>query len=260
MAATTTAAITTISASMAIPPHDRPIVKLLPAPHATVTFSQHFDRYTAVVMKALRRSPIVWSLTYVVAIGACLAGIVAIHWLEPADETLTLHGVYDELGHALTALVAVIGVRALRLPVPAWSVVLGGMILDLGHVPQMLGYASALEGSTRNGSHSLAVVAFLACLGFLDRRHADVWLGIAIGATSHLWRDMGTGTVPLLWPLRETVYDTLYTRYLAVLDGTALAMIGSATLLGVQAQSKQERPREPQAIIHHRHLPEPLGR
>jgi membrane-bound metal-dependent hydrolase YbcI (DUF457 family) len=199
-------------------------------------------------------------MAQLVAGGACLGGIAAIHWLEPANETLALHGVYDELGHALTALVAAIGVRALRLPVPSWSILFGGMVLDLGHLPQLLGYASALEGSTRNGTHSLAVVALLASLGFVDRRHANVWLGIAIGATSHLWRDMGTGTVPLMWPLRETVYGTLYTRYLAVLAGMALAMIGSATLLGVHAQSRQEHSPEPRVPVHDRHLPEPFGR
>jgi membrane-bound metal-dependent hydrolase YbcI (DUF457 family) len=246
---------------MAIPPQERLIARLLITGFARgrdtlATFNRHFG----VDMDALRHLPIIRSLAYFLAIGACPGGIVAIHWLEPADETLTLHGVYDELGHALTALVAAIGVRALRLPVPSWSILVGGMILDLGHVPQMIGYASALEGSTRNGTHSLAVVALLACLGFLDRRHANVWLGIAIGATSHLWRDMGTGTVPLMWPLRETVYGTLYTRYLAVLSGMALAMVGSAALLGIHAESRRERPREPQATIHDRQLPEPFGR
>lgn len=185
----------------------------------------------------LPKSPLLRSLAYLAAISACLLAIVAIRILEPADKTLLVHGVYDELGHLLTALVAAIGVRALRLPVPLWSVLLGGVVLDLGHVLQMLGYVNALEGSTRSGSHSIAVVVLLACLGFLDRRRANIWLGIAIGAISHLWRDMGTGTVPLMWPITETVYGTLYTRYLAGLAGMATAMVGSAALLGVYSQA-----------------------
>ena len=209
-------------------------------------------------MDRLRHSPITRSLAYLAATGACLGGIVAIHWLEPAKETLALHGMYDELGHLLTALVAAIGVRALRLPVPAWSILLGGMAIDSGHVPQMLGYMHAIEGSSRNGTHSLAIVGVLACLGFLDRRHANIWLGIAIGATSHLWRDMGTGTVALMWPLRETVYGTLFSRYLAVLGGMALAMIGTATLLDIQAQ--EERRTNRPAHAPHGGLPEPFGR
>lgn len=182
-------------------------------------------------------SPLLRSLTYIFAIGICVLGLLALRQLEPIDETLTIHGVYDELGHVLTALVAAIGVRALRVPVPLWSILLGGVVLDLGHVMSMMGYVNAVEGSSRNGSHSLAVVGVLASLGFLDRRRANIWLGIAIGATSHLWRDMGTGTVALMWPITETVYGTLFSRYIAVLTGMALAMVGSAALLGVHSQA-----------------------
>lgn len=188
-------------------------------------------------MDTIRQLPPLRTLTYLVAIAVCVAGLLALRRLEPASETLTIHGFYDEVGHLLTALVAAIGIRALRLPVPIWSVLLGGMILDLGHVPQILGYVGSLEGSSRNGSHSLGVVAVLACLGFLDRRRANIYLGIAIGAVSHLWRDMGTGTVALMWPITETVYGTLYTRYIAGLTGMAVAMVGSAGLLGVHSQT-----------------------
>ena len=194
------------------------------------------------MLMSLPRSPLIRSVVYLAAIAVCMLALVAIRVLEPEDNTLLIHGVYDELGHLLTALVAAIGVRAIRLPVPIWSVLLGGIVLDLGHVLQMLGYVNALEGSTRSGSHSIAVVILLACLGFLDRRRANIWLGIAIGAVSHLWRDMGTGTVALMWPITDTVYGTLYTRYLAGLAGMAIAMVGSAALIGVHSQTvEQER-------------------
>jgi membrane-bound metal-dependent hydrolase YbcI (DUF457 family) len=135
------------------------------------------------------------------------------------------------------------GMQSLRLPVPLWSVLFGGVVLDLGHVLQMMGYVNALEGSTRSGSHSIAVVILLACMGFLDRRRANIWLGIAIGTVSHLWRDMGTGTVALMWPVAaDTVYGTLYTRYLAGLAGMAIAMVGSAALLGVHVQTVDQEP------------------
>lgn len=193
------------------------------------------------VMHMARRSPTIRSLAYLAATAVCLAGILAIRRLEPTDGSLALHGVYDEVGHLLTALAAAIGVRALRLPVPWWSILAGALVLDLGHVPGIFGYLNALEGSSRNGSHSLSVVALLACLGFLDRRHAHIWLGVAIGATSHLWRDMGTGTVALLWPIRDTVYGTLFSRYIAVLGGMALAMIGAAALLGIHTKASHDR-------------------
>jgi hypothetical protein len=191
-------------------------------------------------MDTLRRSPLLRTLTYLIAIAVCVAGLLILTRLEPANQALTIHGFYDEIGHLLTALVAAIGIRALRLPVPIWSVLMGGMVLDLGHVLGMMGYVNALEGSSRNGSHSLGVVIALACLGFLDRRRANIYLGIAIGAVSHLWRDMGTGTVALMWPVTDTVYGTLYTRYIAGLTGMAVAMVGSAGLLGVHSQTVNE--------------------
>lgn len=172
-----------------------------------------------------------------VTIGLCIIGLLFLPKLEPDHTSLTTHALYDEVGHLLTAVVAAIGVWSLRLPVPIWSILLGGVLLDTGHILSMSGLVNELEGSSRNGSHSLAVVVLLACLGFLDRRRANVWLGITIGAVSHLWRDMGTGTVPLMWPVTETVYGTLYTRYLAGLAGMAIAMVGASALLDVHAQT-----------------------
>lgn len=193
--------------------------------------------YNDMHMDALHRSPLLRSSAYLAAIAVCMLAIVTIRILEPADAALLIHGAYDGLGHLLTALVAAIGVRALHLPVPIWSVLLGGVMLDLGHLAQMTRYVDAVDGSSRSGSHSITAVIILACLGLLFPRRANVWLGIAIGAISHLWRDMGTGTVPLMWPVTETVYGTLYSRYLAGLTGMAIAMVGSGTLLAVYSQA-----------------------
>ncbi len=188
-------------------------------------------------MRTLLRFPILRAGAALFAIAILIVILWLLERYEPTGASLELHGAMDITGHIITALIAAIGVRALRLPVPLWTILIGGTVLDLGHLPGFFGYVNALEGSTRNGSHSLFVVALLAIIGFIDRRHANAWLGVAMGATSHLWRDMGTGTVALMWPLTETVYGTLFTRYLAVLGGISLAMIGSATLLTVHAQA-----------------------
>lgn len=189
------------------------------------------------VMTFLNRSPLLRTGIYVTAIGVCVLALLVLPDLEPDHTTLTMHGLYDWIGHGITALIVAIGVRAMRLPIPVWSILVGGIIIDVGHIPQMMGHIGALEGSTRNGSHSLAVVATLAMLGFLDRRRAHIWLGIAMGAVSHLWRDMGTGTVALMWPITDTVYGTTYNRHLAVLAGIAIAMVGTAGLLDAYRQS-----------------------
>jgi len=188
-------------------------------------------------MDSLKRSPIAQTLFLAGAIAASIVFLLILPHLEPDHSALTIHGLFDWIGHLLTALVLVIGIRAMGVPVPAWSILLGGIIIDLGHVPQMFGMVGSLEGSSRNGSHSLTVVAAIALVGYLDRRRAHIWLGLAIGAVSHLWRDMGTGTVALLWPLTDTVYGTTFHRYLAVLAGIAIAMVGSAGLLDTHARA-----------------------
>jgi membrane-bound metal-dependent hydrolase YbcI (DUF457 family) len=76
-------------------------------------------------------------------------------------------------------------------------------------------------------------------IGFIDQRRANLWLGMAIGGLTHLWRDMGTGTVPLLWPFDLTVDGTTYSRYMIALVGSAIAMIGSGMLLDIYRLANQ---------------------
>ena len=139
-----------------------------------------------------------WQLVTYIAIGCGVANIL-LRFAEPgpSDRTLTIHGIYDETGHVLTALMVAMGLKAMRLPIPIWCVIVGGVILDIGHVMVQLDLTEPVTGSTRNGTHSIAAVILIALFGFIDRRHANIWLGITIGALSHLWRDMGTGLVPL---------------------------------------------------------------
>lgn len=160
-------------------------------------------------------------------------GIGIIRLLDPASGSTTLaqHGVLDEIGHVLTALMIAVGLKALRLPIPIWSVLIGGMVLDVGHILTMQGITDPIGSSTRNGTHSVFALILLAIVGFVDQRRANVWLGITLGALTHLWRDMGTGTVPLLWPLLENVDGTTFKRYMIGLLGASIAMIGSGALL-----------------------------
>ena len=157
----------------------------------------------------------------------------------PADRSLSIHGLYDEAGHLLTALMIAVGLRALRLSIPVWTVLLGGVVLDAGHVMTLLDVAEPIAGSSRNGSHSVLAVVLLALVGFLDTRHANFWLGISLGALTHLWRDMGTGTVPLAWPVSDHVWGTSFSRYMVGLLSGAVAMLGSGALLEVHAHSTQ---------------------
>lgn len=134
----------------------------------------------------------------------------------------------------MTALMLAVGLWAMRLPIPVWSVLAGGMVLDVGHIFSLLDVIEPITGSTRSGTHSIFVVSILAMVGILDQRHANIWLGITIGALSYLWRDMGTGLVPLAWPfVSDQLWGTSFRRYMVALLGLPVAMIGSGLLLDI---------------------------
>ncbi len=178
-----------------------------------------------------------------VAIGAWILIAVVRQFDAPADgNTMTVHGILDEIGHLLTALMIAMGIKALRFPVPVWSVLIGGVVLDVGHIMLQLDFTEPVEGSSRNGTHSVFVLILLACIGFLDQRRANVWLGVTLGALSHLWRDMGTGNVPLVWPFLQNVDGTTFSRYMIGLLGATIAMIGSGMLLEVYEHANALEP------------------
>ena len=173
--------------------------------------------------------------TYVATAIGCALLIVIIRRLDaqPGTDTVTTHGPLDAAAHLLTGLMIGIGIRALRLPIPIWSVLIGSIAPDIGHVLFHYGVLDTVTGSSRTGTHSALALIAIACGGFIDQRRANLWLGVAIGGLTHLWRDMGTGTVPLLWPFDLTVDGTTFSRYMIALVGGSLAMIGSGMLLDV---------------------------
>lgn len=66
-------------------------------------------------------------------------GAIALVGLRRMDSPATrnpllVHGLMDETGHLLTATMLAIGVLALRFPIPVWSVLVGGVLLDVGHI------------------------------------------------------------------------------------------------------------------------------
>lgn len=168
-----------------------------------------------------------------IVVGLSAVGIVLIEQLFPEKRPLVVHGATDELGHLLTAVVFAVTARILRVPLPVWAVLAGGVILDLGHIPDRLGLTEAVTGSSRNGSHSLFAVAVIAAIALADHRHRHVWLGLALGALSHLWRDMGTGTVPLGWPFVTSVYGVAYSTYIGLLLGVSCVLIGTGSAVNL---------------------------
>ncbi len=154
--------------------------------------------------------------------------IRGIDGLDRGSQSLLVHGLRDETGHLLTAYVWALGLIALRLPLRLGLVLLGGIVIDIDHVLQLLDVVAAAPGSSRPGSHSLMPLVIMFILATLDRRRVWIWMSIAAGVMSHLARDMATGTVPLLWPLPVEPVSIPYRLYAGTLVACAMIAFGAA--------------------------------
>lgn len=191
---------------------------------------------------------------FIVGIIASGIAIVILDLLDPSGADLSLsihiaiddiaiHGFFDATNHLLTAFMVAIALRSLKLPIPVWSVLIGGLILDVGHVMTILDVTDPITGSSRNGTHSGVVVMLIALIGILDRRHANIWIGIALGGLSHLWRDMGTGKVPMAWPIVSDVWGISYAVYvIGLLSVTVVALLGGGAFLNVDFDAPKDTP------------------
>jgi len=172
-----------------------------------------------------------------VIIAASLWLIIVLRLRWGGYEELPKHAAYDVSAHLLTALVIAVAFRAARVRLPVWAVLIGGVLPDFGQFTTILGITHAIDGSSRNGTHSILAVLLVASIAVIDRRHARVWLGLAIGTTTHLLRDLGTGTVPLAWPYSDHVWSITFSAYIAILVGAAFALLA----IGQLEQSRHNR-------------------
>jgi membrane-bound metal-dependent hydrolase YbcI (DUF457 family) len=131
-------------------------------------------------------------------------------------------GPLDETAHLLTTLLVVwaLGSRASqRWLMPA---LIGSVAIDLDHIPGRLGIDWLSAGTPRPYTHSLLMVAMLLLAALLWRRARDAFVGVALGVTIHLWRDLDDSGVSLLWPLWSRSFSLPYASYVAVM----VAVIG----------------------------------
>lgn len=153
---------------------------------------------------------------------AAIVGIVAIDLWIRGSETLLIHGIADEIAHLLTAVVCVEAFRVLGTPIRWPAALTGAVVLDLDHIPLIYGWAEPLAGSTRPETHALWPVMLVMVGGLAYRDERWIWWSIAIGMSTHLFRDTATGTVVLLWPFEDIPVHIPYIVYLLVMWGGVL--------------------------------------
>lgn len=150
-------------------------------------------------------------------------------FLMPRAPSFAVLGLLDEPAHLATSLVllaaitAMAGWRGARPPAAfAAGLVLAGNLMDVDHVPEVLGSDALTAGTPRPYSHSLLTVVILTAVSLTARRSgrrrgSAVAAGAAVGVAGHLLRDLGTAPVALLWPVSDRGLTIPHSAYLAVL-------------------------------------------
>ena len=149
--------------------------------------------------------------------------VFAIDRLPTRGLPLAVLAALDEPAHLATAAVFL---AALRPPLArsfAWGALLGVVMIDLDHLPALLGSRVLTAGTPRPYSHSLlAIAVVLVVAALLPARWRRAALGVAFGMAAHLIRDLATpvGAAPgvsLLWPVSPRAMRFDYGYYAALL-------------------------------------------
>lgn len=145
-----------------------------------------------------------------------------------AGDSVFPGGPLDETAHLATTVLVLwaLGRRVgSRLWLPA---LIASVAIDVDHIPGQLGVDWLTAGTPRPYTHSLTTVLVALLLSAAWPRRRDVFRGVALGLTIHLFRDLaehGSG-VALLWPLSDHAFRLPHWVYLAAMIGTAGVVAG----------------------------------
>ncbi len=141
------------------------------------------------------------------------------------------YGFLDEPAHLATCAVVLLALAAsVAGPLPRRFLVaafVASVAIDVDHVPGLLGWDGLSGALPRPYSHSLVLVLGLVSFAALTRRRdaREVALGVALGISAHLLRDLATGPgVPLAWPLSDDVVSVPYALFALGLAAAAVVV------------------------------------
>lgn len=163
------------------------------------------------------------------ALALLLAGLIFVA-VDVGDQlsggdTLLTSGPLDETAHLLTTLIVLTAIGVLVFDRFLLSALIASVVIDLDHLPRLLGSDWFTAGTPRPYTHSLLTIAIVLMAAGRWRRHRAIALGVAVGLSIHFWRDTaepGSG-VALLWPLSRQSFSTSHASYL-ILMGLAFAV------------------------------------
>jgi inner membrane protein len=135
-------------------------------------------------------------------------------------------GLLDDPAHLATALI-VLGAWRPRTRVFAATFLVVSVVIDIDHLPDVLGSRVLNPDTARPVTHSLAVLAASGLIAGMLTRSRLVGAAVAAGFAVHFFRDVaGSPGVPLLWPLSALEMRVPYVVYATVLG--VIAAVGIA--------------------------------
>jgi hypothetical protein len=209
------------------PAHDSLLDRLL------IATCRAADRLTVMVARAATGGPwLLLPLALVVAVALDDA------LLMPRAPSYAVLGLLDEPAHLATSLILLMAVtavlaRAGRVVRTGFAVglLLAGNLIDVDHVPQVLGSYVITAGTPRPYSHSVTLLLLLLVIAVAGRgRVRAVAAGVTVGVAGHLTRDLGTSPIALFWPLSPDGLTIPHALYLAVLAFCALVPLAVRAL------------------------------
>lgn len=155
--------------------------------------------------------------------------LLAADRLYPRIGDNLLGGVCDETAHLLTGVLVLMALPRRRAPgertrTLAVGLLAGSVLIDLDHIPRLLGTDWLTHGTPRPYTHSLLSLCALALLSVLWRGHRWLLVGAFVGLAVHFTRDLAESPpgVSLLWPWTKASQSVPHWSYLIAVGGLTL--------------------------------------
>jgi inner membrane protein len=151
----------------------------------------------------------------------CDIGLVLAIPLGSGPRRFLVTALLDETAHVLTALLLLR--PRLEQPERVLATAAGSTLVDLDHLPAFLGGTLFDRDASNRPTHSLVLIAALLGLAQAVPSRRSLLRAFALGALTHLFRDLASGDVPLFTPLwRREVRLPSYGVYALLLLAAAL--------------------------------------
>jgi membrane-bound metal-dependent hydrolase YbcI (DUF457 family) len=151
-------------------------------------------------------------------LGMAVVLLAADQTLFHAREGVWYGGPLDETAHFLTGAFVLAALRGYVGRAFAVGLLASSVLIDVDHIPGLLGARWITHGTPRPYPHSLFTIVLVTLLALVWRSRRSLLLGVILGLACHFFRDMSESKasgVSLFWPWSDHSYGTPHWAYLA---------------------------------------------